>query len=52
MSDTVKIGNLVVYNQGGIWIVRDFKTRKELAHEPTKADALIVAKRINKNSAA
>jgi hypothetical protein len=47
MTNTVKIGNLVVYKTSGIWIVRNVNERKELAHEATKADAVKAARIIN-----
>ena len=50
MSNTVRIGDLVVFKASGLWVVRHFNQHKDLAHEATKADALAVARKLNKGA--
>ena len=48
MRKIITINNIAVYQDRAtkIWIVRDKSTNKEIAHEPTKANAIKVAKSI------
>ena len=50
MSTVTNIGSLVVFQDRStkIWIVRDNDTRREIAHESRKVDAIAVAERKNK----
>jgi hypothetical protein len=48
MTKTVKIGNFVVFKRAGLWVVREYNGRVDLAHELTKADAIKVARKFIK----
>lgn len=42
----IRIGDFAVYKTTGFWTVRNVQTNTEVAHEPTKEDALKVARRL------